>query len=383
MRSSNIIYADNAATTQLHPKALEKMLPYLSNQPGNGSSTHHFGREARQILEEARVKIRTLLGGEDHSQIIFTSGGTEANNLAIKGFMAQSEKKQLITSQIEHSSVLETAKYLENQGVSVTYLPVEEHGLVSLEALEQAISSETALVSVMYANNEVGTIQEIEKISGICRFLKVPLHCDGVQAVGQLPINLSDLDISMLSMSAHKFHGPQGVGALYVKDGISLSSQLHGGGQEKALRAGTENLAGVIGMAVALETAFISRNTNTAHLQKLRRILLDQITSLPQSQHTGHPEKCLTGIVSFVFADVTGEGLQMFLDLKGICCATGSACHAGNKESSHVLKAMGISPNLLNGALRISLSEGNTLEEAQEIALQVRNGVETLRKLKK
>lgn len=377
------IYADNAATTQLHPEVLEKMLPYYTTDFGNPSSHHLFGRKTQQALKKARGSLRTLLGGAEQSQIIFTSGGTEANNLALKGFFSQTEKKHLITSEIEHSSVLHVAKHLESQGISVTYLPVNQYGLVSLEALEKFCTPDTGLVSVMFANNEVGTIQNMKEIATICRSNHVPFHCDAVQAVGHLPLHVADLGISMLSLSAHKFHGPKGVGALYVAPTLCLDTQIHGGGQEHHLRSGTENVPHIIGMVTALEIALATREHHEQHLKMLKNILLTQITTLPETISTGHPHQSLSGILNFAFADISGEGLQAFLDLKGIYCSTGSACSSGSQVPSHVLTAMGISEDMIHGSLRISLCGENTEEEVKEIAKQVINGVEKLRNTKK
>lgn len=372
-----IIYADSAATTKLHPKALEKMLPYLNNQQGNGSSLHSLGRETRGILETSREQIRSLLGGDDNSQIIFTSGGTEANNLAIKGFIAQSEKKHLITSQIEHSSVLETAKQLETQGISVTYLPVDEDGLVSVADLKRAITPETALVSVMYINNEIGAIQDIANIAQICHSKNVPCHCDGVQAVGHLPINLSELGVSMLSFSAHKFHGPQGIGALYMADGISLTTQIHGGGQEKGLRSGTENLAGVVGMTTAMTEAMQNMEKNRNHLRYLQKCLTDSVLQIPDSFLLGHDQQKVEEINNFLFKDIQGEGLMALLDIRGICCSVGSACSLSHR--SHVLEAIHVPEHLLSSSIRISLGVENTIEEMKYISEAIHSIVPKLR----
>lgn len=372
-----IIYVDNAATTKLNPKALEKMLPYLSNQHGNGSSLHGFGRETRKILETSKQNISTLLGGGDDSQIIFTSGGTEANNLAIKGYMSQSEKKHFITSQIEHSSVLETAKYLETQGFSVSYLPVDEQGLVSLDALKQSINPETALVSVMYSNNEIGTIQDIASIADICHNRNVPLHCDGVQAVGHLPMNLSELGISMLSFSAHKFHGPQGVGALYLAKGVSLATQIHGGGQENGLRSGTENLAGVVGMVEALSEGVKNMEQNRKHLRYLQKYLSDSILQIPNCFLLGNDQQKVPEINNFLFQDVQGEGLMALLDIRGIACSVGSACSLSHR--SHVLEAVHVPEHLINSSIRISLGVENTIEEMKYISDSIHSIVPKLR----
>lgn len=376
-----IIYVDNAATTPMSETVLEVMLPFLKEQYGNPSSLHKVGQGVRSALEEARNKVMTLIGAENPKEITFTSGGTEADNLAVKGFMARSKKKHLITSTIEHPALLDTCKYLEKNGCTVTYLPVDKDGLVSLEDLKAAVTEETALVSIMMANNEVGTVQPIAEIGAFCREKKIIFHTDAVQAVGHIPVDVKALNVDMLSFSAHKINGPKGAGVLYVRTGVLMTPVIHGGGQEKNRRSGTENVANIVGTAKALEEAVEHLESRMEHGKKLRNRLVEGITRLPYTHYTGHPQHRLPGTASFVFEAIEGEGLLLLLDMQGICCSTGSACATGSLEPSHVLMAIGLPHEIAHGSLRITFGHQNTEEEVDYLIEKISEAVHRLRQM--
>lgn len=377
------IYMDHAATTALHPVALKGMMPYLTNCYGNPSSGHGLGREAKKILMSEKKKILSILHGEEGDKIIFTSGGTESNNLAIKGFMATSEKKHFITSGIEHSSVLNVGKYLESQGYSVTYLPVDEYGLVSVEVLTQAITEETALVSCMYVNNEIGTIQNISALGEVCKEKGVVFHTDAVQAAGHLSLDVGRLGVSMLSISGHKFGGPKGVGCLYVKKNLLLQPLSHGGGQEDGFRSGTESMANIVGMGTALELVQNSRLEHEKQIGKVREIIQHGLLEIPEVYLTGHPEQRVPSLLSFVIHDVEGEGLLSLLEMNGVYCSAGSACASGSLQASHVLTAIAVPESRIHGGLRLSFGESTTEEEAEAVVVIVKKVVNALRKTRK
>lgn len=374
------VYVDNAATTPMSTAVLEVMTPFLTESFGNPSSLHKAGQITRSAIEEARNSVAQLLGAEQGSEITFTSGGTEADNLAIKGVIERSKKKHIITTAIEHPALLDTCEYLvKNHGCTVTYLEVDKHGLISLEALRDAITEDTAIVSIMMANNEIGTVQPISEIAAICKDKKVIFHTDAVQGIGHVPVNVKEMNIDMLSFSAHKINGPKGAGVLYVRKGVRFAPILHGGGQEKNRRSGTENVANIVGTAKALEDAISNMDAHMTHVKGLRDRLVEGITKIPYTHFTGHPDKRLPGTASFVFEAIEGEGLLLLLDMQGICCSTGSACATGSLEPSHVLMAIGLPHEIAHGSLRVTLGHQNTEEDVDYVLEKVTAAVERLR----
>lgn len=376
-----LIYADNAATTPLSPAVLEVMTPYLTQQYGNPSSLHQAGQQVRTALEEARTQVATLLGAKSPKEITFTSGGTESDNLAVKGIMATSQKTHLITTTIEHPALLDTCKYLETQGCTVTYLPVDKQGLISLEALATAITPQTALVSIMAANNEIGTIQPVAEIGKLCQEKGVLFHCDAVQAMGHIPINVQEMHIDLLSLSAHKLNGPKGAGVLYARTGLRLTPTIHGGGQEKGVRSGTENVANIIGTAKALSDSIANMDSHMAQVSALSQRLKEGVMKIPLTHFTGHPTQRLPGTSSFVFEGIEGEGLILLLDMHGICCSTGSACATGSLDPSHVLMAIGLPHEIAHGSLRCTLGHQNTPEEVDIMIEKITAAVDRLRQM--
>ncbi len=379
---STTIYADNAATTQVSHRVLQQMLPWLSQHYGNPSSIYGIGREARGAVEDARAQLAQALNAQP-SEIFFTACGTESDNWAIKGVahaLAAKGKKHIITSAIEHHAVLHTCKALEKEGFTVTYLPVDRDGLVSVADVEKAITRETALVSIMFANNEIGTIQPVAEIGAACRSRGVPFHTDAVQAVGHLPIDVEALNIDLLSLSAHKFHGPKGVGALYIRKGCPFpATLLEGGGQERGRRAGTENVAGIVGMGAAIVEALEGLPEKTARVQAMRDRLIQALTKLPKTHLNGHPHRRLPGNCNISFEGVEGESLLLLLDNRDICASSGSACTSGSLDPSHVLLAIGLPHEVAHGSLRLSLGDLNTPDQVEEIITGVTQVVERLR----
>lgn len=375
------IYLDHGATTPLHPEVLEAMLPYFGQVFGNPSSVHSFGREARRALDESREKAALALGAAPE-EIIFTSGGTEANNLAIQGVAEalSARGRHLITSAVEHHAVLDTVKALGKRGYAVTLLPVDGCGMVNPGDLKQAIRDDTVLVSVMTANNEIGTVQPIEDLARICRERGVYFHTDAVQAIGNIPLNLKEWPVDLLSLSAHKFYGPKGVGALFVRRGTKLAKLAFGGGQERKMRPGTENLPGIVGLAKAIELAVTdipARSTSMAALRDhLIASLMEQIEKV---RLNGHPVQRLPGNVNVSVSYVEGESLLLDLDLKGIAASSGSACTSGSLEASHVLMACGLDHQTAHGSLRLTLGHGNTLEEVDYTVATLKESVARLR----
>ena len=364
------IYLDHAATTPLRREALEAMLPYLTEDFGNASSAHGFGRRARAGLDEAHEKVAAALGATPR-EIVFTSGGTEANNLAIKGaaWAGKARGHRIVTTTVEHHSVGHTVRYLEKFGFEIVEVPVDRYGRVDPDAIEAATTSRTILVSVMLANNEVGTIQPIAEIAARVRRHKgVLFHTDAVQAAPHLEIDLRALDVDLLTIAAHKFEGPKGVGALYIRHGTNILAQQHGGAQERYRRAGTENVAGAVGMARALELAGAERAETAARVRDSRDSLAAAISTAEGVQATGHPAERLPGIASFVVAGLDGSAVTVALDLAGVACSTGSACVSGSTEPSHVLSAMGYPAEEARGALRFSLGRTTTAAEVAEAA---------------
>ena len=358
------IYLDNAATTRVSDAALDAMLPYFRQQYGNPSSLYAFGQEAKEALERARATVAGVLNCEPR-EIIFTSGGSEADNQAIRSAAAigaRAGKRHIISTAFEHHAVLHTLSKLEKEGFEVTLLDVHSDGLVRVEELAAAIRPDTCLVTVMYANNEIGTIQPIAEIGRVCRERGVLFHTDAVQAAGHLPIDVQAQNIDLLSLSAHKFHGPKGVGALYARRGIALTNLIEGGAQERGRRAGTENTAGIAGMAAALDEAARNMERDSANMTALRDRLIAGLSQIPHSALNGDAERRLPGNVSFCFEGIEGESLLLLLDDKGVCASSGSACTSGSLDPSHVLLAIGRPHEVAHGSLRLTLS-GETSEE--------------------
>jgi cysteine desulfurase len=363
--SAKRIYMDHAATTPVDPKVMEAMLPYFTQYFGNASSLHLFGREAYNAMETARANVARLIGAEKE-EIIFTAGGTESDNIAIKGiaFKNRSKGMHIITSPIEHPAVIETCAYLETMGFHVTYVPVDKYGLVDLSELEKTITKETVLISIQHANNEVGTIQNIEAIGEIAEERNVRFHTDAVQSTGKIPIDVKKAHIDLLSMASHKFHGPKGVGALYVRKGVALEPLVHGGGQEKGLRSSTENIPGIVGIGKAAEIAYARMIPDREHVSAMRdRVINGVLNQIPLSYLNGHPTQRLPNNVSLRFDGVEGESLVLSLDGKGIAASTGSACSSKKLRPSHVLLAIGFNEVQAHGSLRLTLGRGNTEEE--------------------
>lgn len=363
-----IVYADNAATTALSPRALEAMMPYLKGEYGNPSSIYSLGKQAKKALAESREKIAVILGAAPE-EIYFTSGGSEADNWAIKGAaqLKKAKGRHIISSAIEHPAVLNALKSLAKEGYEITFLPVNSAGEISLKELEAAIREDTILISIMAANNEIGTLQPIKEIGEIAKKHQILFHTDAVQVIGHMPFNVAEQHINMLALAGHKFCGPKGVGALYIKKGLRLPSYIHGGEQERGRRAGTENVAGMVGMAAALEESAQNMEKNLRHTTALRDKLIEGLLQLPYTRLTGHPEKRLPGIASFVFEAVEGESMILLLDQQGICASSGSACSSGSLDPSHVLLSIGLPHESAHGSLRLSLNENNTEEDVAHI----------------
>ena len=381
--SQKTIYVDNAATTAMCDEAIAAMTPYLKQMYGNPSSLHTVGQVAKEALEEARAKIAAHINA-DAGEIYFTSGGSEADNQALRSAAANGlkrGKKHIITTAFEHHAVLHTLKKLEREGFEVTYLDVHENGIVLPEQVADAIREDTALVTIMFANNEIGTIQPIAEIGKICREKKIVFHTDAVQAVGHVPIDVKAMNIDMLSLSAHKFHGAKGVGALYVRRGVPLNTFIDGGAQEKGRRAGTENLAGIASMAAALGFVCANMDKTAKRLSKLRDKIINGLSAIPHSKLNGDREKRLPSILNMCFEGIEGESLLLLLDDKGICASSGSACTSGSLDPSHVLLALGLPHEVAHGSLRISLSEDNTEEDADYIIRSVADVVAYLRSM--
>lgn len=376
------VYADNAATTALSPKVLDKMMPYLTEVYGNPSSLYETGAIAKEAVENARQTVADLIGAASSSEIYFTSGGSESDNWAIKGVafaLSKKGKKHIITSKFEHHAVLHTCKALEKQGFEVTYLDVYENGIVKPEDVKAAIRPDTALVTIMYANNEIGTVQPIAEIGKICREAKVLFHTDAVQAMGNIPINVVEDSIDLLSLTAHKFHGPKGAGALYVRRGVRPEILIDGGAQEKGRRAGTENVAGIVGLAEALKIAVETMNGRAEKLTKMRNRLIDGLLKIERSRLNGDRDKRLPGNMNMCFEGIEGESLLLKLDLAGISASSGSACTSGSLDPSHVLLSIGLPHEIAHGSLRISFSDQNTEEDVDYILENVPKIVEYLR----
>ena len=383
--SEKFVYADHAATTAVTDTALAAMLPHFTRDYGNPSSLYRFAQEGKTHLEEARAQVAACLNAKPE-EVYFTSGGTEADNWALRGvteLMALKGKKtgHIITTAIEHHAILHTAQWLEKRGYEVTYLPVDGDGLVDPAAVEGAIRPDTILISVMAANNEIGTIQPIAEIGAIARAHKVLFHTDAVQAVGHIPVDVEAWNVDLLSLSGHKFGGPKGIGALYMRKPLRLPALIQGGGQEKGRRSGTENVPGAVGMAAALKEAVDHLPEESARLAALRDKLIAGLSKLPYTRLTGHPAKRLPGTASFVFEGVEGEALLLHLDAKGICASSGSACSSASLDPSHVLLSIGLPHAIAHGSLRLSLGSDNTEADVDYILKEVPAVVAYLREM--
>ncbi|WP_251448208.1 cysteine desulfurase NifS [Vermiculatibacterium agrestimuris] len=379
---SKIVYADHAATTPLSAKAQAAMEPFFAQRFGNPSSLYAFGQQAKTDLEEARAVIARCIGAQP-SEVLFTSGGTEGDNWALKGVaeLRKNKGKHIITTAIEHHAVLYTAQYLEKLGYEVTYLPVDSLGRVEPERVRAAIRPDTILISVMAANNEIGTIEPIAAIGAVAREAGVVFHVDAVQAVGHIPVDVKEWGCDLMTFSAHKFYGPIGVGGLYMRRGLRLPPLIHGGGQEKGLRSGTENVAGAVGMAAALQEAVDELDSESKRLSALRDQLLDGLSKLPCAQVTGDRENRLPGTASLIFEGVEGEALLLHLDARGIRASSGSACSSASLDPSHVLLAIGLPHEVAHGSLRLSLGRESTQEDVDYILREVPAVVNALREM--
>ena len=375
------VYADNAATTCVSKTAVDAMMPYLITQYGNPSSLYAFAQEAKEALENARKTVADIIGAQP-KEIYFTSGGSEADNQAIVSMAkvgALKGKKHLISTKFEHHAVLHTLKKLEKEGFEVTLLDVHEDGVVRLEDLEAAVREDTALVTIMFANNEIGTVQPIKEIGEFCRARKIPFHTDAVQAAGHMPINVQEMNIDLLSMSGHKFHAPKGVGVLYAKSGMPLFNIIEGGAQERGKRAGTENIPGIVALAAALKESVDNMEANTAKIIPMRDKLFAELSKIPHSKINGSLEHHVPGTVNMCFEGIEGESLLLLLDAKGVCASSGSACTSGSLDPSHVLLSLGLPHEVAHGSLRLSIGEYNTMEEIDHIIKVVPEVVSYLR----
>lgn len=377
--SERLIYMDNAATTSVRPEVLEAMMPYFTQYFGNASSIHSFGRGARRALENARKQVAAALGCEPR-EVYFTAGGSESDNWAIRCAIEARKGKHIITSAIEHHAVLHTCEYMEKQGYEVTYLPVDEFGCVSVESVKNAIRPDTALITIMAANNEIGTLQPIVEIGKLARENDILFHTDAVQAVGAMPIDVKEWNVDMLSLSGHKLHGPKGVGALYIRKGIRISNLIFGGAQERGLRAGTENLPGIVGLGKAIELATAELPEYRRKVTLLRDKLIDGILAkIPDVCLNGHRTERLPGNVNVSVRYVEGEALLMRLDLAGVAASSGSACTSGSLDPSHVLLAIGLPHEIAHGSLRLSLGNDTTEEDVDYVLEKLPEIVENLR----
>lgn len=380
---SKLIYLDNAATTKTAPEVVEAMLPYFTGNFGNPSSVYGFASESKNAVTESREKIAEILGAKSN-EIYFTAGGSESDNWALKATAeAYSQKgKHIITSKIEHHAILHTCEYLERQGFEITYLNVDENGIVDLEQLKSAIREDTILISIMFANNEIGTIQPIEEIGQIAHEHGILFHTDAVQAFGQVEIDVDHYHIDMLSASGHKLNGPKGIGFLYIRKGVKIRSFIHGGAQERKRRAGTENVPGIVGLGVAAVRAATTMEERTRQERKLRDYLIGRIeTEIPHCRLNGDRSRRLPNNVNFSFRFIEGESLLIMLDMKGICASSGSACTSGSLDPSHVLLAIGLPHEIAHGSLRMTLSEETTKEDVDFVVESLKEIVASLRKM--
>lgn len=380
---AKLIYLDNAATTQVYPEVLDAMLPYFTEHYGNPSAIYSFAGESKKAVDEARANVADLINARPED-IYFTGGGSESDNWALKATAEayESKGKHIITSKIEHHAILHTCAYLEQKGYEVTYLDVDEDGKISLEELEKAIRPDTILISIMYANNEIGTIQPIKEIGEIAKEHGIIFHTDAVQAYAHVPINVDEYHIDMLSVSGHKFNGPKGIGFLYIRTGLKLRSFIHGGSQERKRRGGTENVPGIVGIGKAVEIAMANLAERTAYEVELRDYLIDRVLSeVPYVRLNGHRTNRLPNNANFAFQFIEGESLLIMLDMQGICGSSGSACTSGSLDPSHVLLAIGLPHEIAHGSLRLTLSEETTKEDIDFTVDEIKKIVEKLRSM--
>jgi cysteine desulfurase len=378
-----MIYLDHSATSPVDPEVFEAIKPYFTDSFGNASTLYSLGRDGRRAMESAREEVASIIGAET-KEIIFTSGGTESDNIAIKGIAYKLKNKgnHIITSDIEHPAVDETCKYLEKNGFTVTYLPVYEDGIVKLSDLEEAITDKTILITIMHANNEIGTIQPIKEIGAVAKEKGIIFHTDAVQTVGKIPVDVNELNVDLLSLSSHKLYGPKGVGALYVRKGVRLEPIMHGGGHERGIRPGTENVPGVVGLGKACKIAKENLESDAQLLTRLRDRLIDTVLKQNEDSYlNGHRTKRLPNNANFRFTGIEGESLILHLDSKGIAASTGSACSSTKLEASHVLMAIGLKEVEAHGSLRISLGHENTEEDIDYTIIAIKEVVEKLRKM--
>ena len=378
-----LIYLDNAATTKVDHEVFEAMKPYFEEVYGNASSMYSFAGKARKAVDDAREVIADYLGAKAR-EIYFTAGGSESDNWALKAvaFAKKEKGKHIITSKIEHHAILHTCEYLEKNGFEVTYLDVDEHGLVSIEKLKQAIREDTILISIMFANNEIGTIEPIKEIGAVAHEHGIVFHTDAVQAYGHVPINVDEMNIDLLSASGHKINGPKGIGIMYLRDSVKIGALIHGGAQERGRRAGTHNTPGIVGFAKATELAVQNMEKRASHERELRDYLIDRVLKeIPYSRLNGHPTKRLSNNANFCFRFIEGESLLIMLDQKGICGSSGSACTSGSLDPSHVLLAIGLPHEIAHGSLRLTLSEETTKEEIDYTVDQLKQIVDRLRNM--
>lgn len=377
-----IVYMDHAATTYAAPEVVEAMLPYFSEKFGNPSSVYGIGQENKAAVDEARAKVAAAINAEPN-EIYFTAGGTESDNWVLKGvaFANIRKGKHIITTAVEHHAILHAAEWLQSQGFEVTYLPVDQYGMVSPADVEKAIRPDTILISVMYANNEVGTIQPIAEIGAIARAHGIYFHTDAVQAVGHVPIDVKAEHIDMLSLSGHKFYGPKGIGVLYIRRGVRIQNLLHGGAQESRHRAGTENVAGIVGLGAAIERSVAAMPEESARLTAMRDHMIRELLKIPASHLNGHPTQRLPNNVNITFEYIEGEGILLLLNMFGICASTGSACNSASLEPSHVLTAMGVPHEIAHGSVRLTLGERNTEEDVSYVLEKLPEVVRKLRSM--
>lgn len=378
-----MIYMDNSATSPVKEEVFNAMIPYLKEEFGNPSTFYSLGRSAKKAVETARENVAKLINAETR-EIIFTSGGTESDNMAIKGiaFKLEDKGKHIITTVIEHPAVLRTCEYLETKGFEVTYLPVKENGILDIEDLKKAIRDDTILISVMHANNEIGTIQPIEEVGAIAKEKGITFHVDAVQSVGKIPVDVKKANIDLLSISSHKLYGPKGVGALFIRKGVRIETLIHGGGQENNLRSGTENVPGIVGFGKAAEIAYNNLDANIEKLQEIRDLLIEEVLDkVPEAYLNGDREERLPNNASFRFAAIEGEGLILRLDAKGINGATGSACSSKNLKASYVLSALGLEDAEIHGSLRLSLGVENSIEDVEVVSDAIADVVGSLRQM--
>lgn len=376
------IYMDNSATTPVRKEVVEEMIPYLTENFGNPSSVYDLGKTSKHAVEKARKRVAYAIGAEEN-EIYFTSGGTESDNWAIKGiaFANRNKGKHIITSSIEHHAVLHACKWLEGQGFEVTYLPVDKYGMVSPEDLKNAIRDDTILISIMLANNEIGTIQPVDEIGKIARENRIYFHTDAVQAIGHVPIDVQKMNIDLLSLSGHKFQGPKGCGALYIRKGTKIETLLHGGAQERKRRAGTENVPAIAGLGKAIELAVGEIGESDKTLLEMRERLIKDLLKIPKTHLNGHPIKRLANNVNVTFEYIEGESLLLLLNAKGVFASTGSACNSSSLEPSHVLTACGVPHEIVHGSLRLSLGKMNTQEDVNRILEVLPEIVQKLRNM--